>query len=91
VVSQDATQDSGFELQYDLTDKRVGVFRARLLTPRPGGHQGARLRASDDGTWYHLVGVFDTSAGKNTMTLYVNGRAREHRHRFDAVRLRRSG
>ncbi|MBS2966208.1 hypothetical protein KGA66_24400 [Actinocrinis puniceicyclus] len=74
VVAQDGSQDTGFELQYDATDSAWAFARTATDTASPVGIKVHASSKPSTGTWYHLVGVFNASGGKNTMSLYVNGK-----------------
>jgi RHS repeat-associated protein len=73
VVSQDGKNAPGFSLQYNSADH--GWAFAQSVTDTAGA---TTLRAHAStipaaGTWYHLVGTYDSSSG--AMKLYVNGGA----------------
>ncbi|MCP2331279.1 LamG-like jellyroll fold domain-containing protein [Actinoalloteichus caeruleus] len=71
-VSQDATQASGYYLQYSRDDDRWA-----FALPRADGSSSGTARAlsrepaETDGYWTHLSGVYD--AAEQRITLYVNG------------------
>ena len=72
-VSQDASQASAFQLQYDANTSGWAFGRkdADVVSPNP-----IRAVSSGDaatGTWQFLTGTYDAATG--TMTLYVNGTA----------------
>ena len=70
-VSQDGTNISGFFLQYDQSVDRWG-FTIRQSDSTGAGLDGARSSTSPSlDTWYHLVGVYDSST--NQLSLYVDG------------------
>ncbi len=70
-VSIDGTNVSGFFLQYCGA---CGKFAFAALNGDDTGASTVRAQAQDApqaGTWYHLVGVYDATAGQ--LRLYVNG------------------
>lgn len=73
VAAQDGTNDSGFELQYDVTDSAWAFSRTATDTTNPTGIKAHGTTKPSTGTWYHLVGTYNSSTG--AMTLYVNGAA----------------
>ncbi|MFC0547875.1 LamG-like jellyroll fold domain-containing protein [Kutzneria chonburiensis] len=68
IVSQDGTQQSGFELQYDTSSNRWS-----LTMPTTDGSlvRATSNTAPTTGSWAHLVGVYNAST--HAMSLYVNG------------------
>ncbi|REH35787.1 concanavalin A-like lectin/glucanase superfamily protein [Kutzneria buriramensis] len=71
IISQDGSQQSGFELQYDTTYNRWS-----FTMPTADVANASLLHAISDaaptaGAWTHLVGVYNAST--HTMSLYVNG------------------
>ncbi|WP_211766101.1 LamG-like jellyroll fold domain-containing protein [Kutzneria sp. CA-103260] len=73
-VSQGGTNASGFYLQYSK------AFNAwAFVSPSSDSANAASYPASYGdkppvlNTWTNLIGVFDTTGGANTMTLYING------------------
>ncbi|OLF14983.1 hypothetical protein BU204_24045 [Actinophytocola xanthii] len=70
-VSQDGTANSGFYLQYDLTQKKWAFVRLPASQTDPTGYVVAAPRTPVPGTWVHLTGVFD--APSRTMSFYVDG------------------
>ena len=73
IVSQDATKNSGFNLEYDPTDAAWSFTRASSDTSSTTAIRAHGATAPATGTWYHLVGVYDATTG--AQTLYVNGAA----------------
>jgi large repetitive protein len=71
VVSQEASHNSGFYLQYDYTDNRWAFSTAASDTPNAVITRAKSDAAPTINAWTHLVGVFDS--GTHAMTLYVNG------------------
>jgi RHS repeat-associated protein len=77
-VSQDASQDSGFQLQYDATTGGWAFGRKNqdIGSQNGGGPVSIRAVSSGDatlGSWQYLTATYDAAAG--LMTLYVNGTA----------------
>ncbi|NUO56202.1 MAG: Teneurin-1, partial [Hamadaea sp.] len=73
VVSQDASVNSGFELQYLKTENRWSFTRNLTDTTAASSATARSTAAPTLNTWTHLVGVYNAADGK--MTLYVNGMA----------------
>ncbi|MFI9384800.1 LamG-like jellyroll fold domain-containing protein [Kutzneria sp. NPDC052558] len=72
VVGQDASQNSGFYLQYSLNDNAWAFARVSADTANAGGIRAHGAAGSAvTGSWTHLVGVFTKTTG--LMSLYVNG------------------
>ena len=71
VVSMDATNVSGFYLQLNQSSGKLEFIRAAFDNSNAALAQANSAVAPTAGTWYHLVGVDDTSAGK--LEIYVNG------------------
>lgn len=71
IVTQDSTQNSGFNLQYDKTDNAWAFSRAASDTANASVIRAHAATAPTIGQWTQLTGVFDAS--NNAMTLYVNG------------------
>jgi len=71
IVSQSATQSSGFDLQYDSTDNAWAFSRSTQDVANPTVSRAHTSSAPALGVWTHLAGVYD--ATKNTLSLYVNG------------------
>jgi hypothetical protein len=71
VVGQDGSQDSAFNLQLDSSTLKWNFAHNNTDTTNPtitraeGGSQAVA------GTWYHLVGTYNSSTG--AMDMYVNG------------------
>lgn len=70
-VSQDANVASGFYLQYESTDKSWAFAHVSADSASPTATRAHGTATPSAGTWYHLVGTYDSSTG--AMTLYVNG------------------
>jgi hypothetical protein len=71
IVSQDGSQQSGFELQYDTTHNRWSFTMPTADTANASLIHATSDAAPTTGAWTHLVGVYNAST--HTMSLYVNG------------------
>jgi RHS repeat-associated protein len=70
VVSQDATQDSGFALQASSAGK-WDFNRVLTDTANSSAARTVSAAAAVAGTWTHLVGTYNAANGQ--LTIYVNG------------------
>lgn len=70
-VTQQASNATGFSLEYDGGTNRFTFSRAETDTTNPTVDRAESNTAPQTNTWTHLVGTFDATNG--TMTLYVNG------------------
>lgn len=71
-VSQDATDGSGFYLQYTAAFNRWAFVRdVADVDQSPAGYWALSASAPALNTWAQLVGVFNASDGR--LSLYVNG------------------
>jgi RHS repeat-associated protein len=73
VVSQDASINSGFELQYLKPENRWSFTRNLTDTTAAPSATAQSTAAPTLNSWTQLVGVYDAADGR--MTLYVNGAA----------------
>jgi len=71
IVSQDGSQQSGFELQYDTTYNRWSFTMPTADTANTSLIHAISDAAPTAGAWTHLVGVYNAST--HAMSLYVNG------------------
>ena len=71
VVTEDGTDDSAFELQYDTATGTWALSRSEDDTDSPTIVKATGGPAVAAGTWYLLTGTYDASSG--LMSLYVNG------------------
>ncbi|MFC4131754.1 LamG-like jellyroll fold domain-containing protein [Hamadaea flava] len=72
-VSQDASVNSGFNLQYLKGPNRWSFTRNLTDTTSPTSAMAQSTAAPTLNTWTHLVGVYNAANGQ--MTLYANGTA----------------
>jgi hypothetical protein len=72
-VSQDGSAVSGFFLQYSAQDGRWAFARTAADSTTSATARALSTAAPVVGTWTHLAGVYDASAGQ--LRLYVNGTA----------------
>ena len=75
IVSQPASEQDGFRLQYDTSNKSW-QFDACVSDPNPPSTCPSKDAASASttpttGTWYQVAGTYNATTG--AMTLYVNG------------------
>jgi large repetitive protein len=70
-VSQDATHNAGFYLEYSSSLGKWAFTRTPDDTNAGGSLYAASTNAATANTWVHLVGTYQQSNGK--LTLYVNG------------------
>ncbi|WP_194897842.1 LamG domain-containing protein [Catenulispora pinisilvae] len=80
MVSQDASQNSGFYLQYmgNSPDSPTGVWafsRVSVDGPNPTAYRAYSTAKAAATTWTRLAGVYD--AGTKQMQLYVNGQLQQ--------------
>ncbi len=71
ILSQSATQSSGFDLRYDSADNAWAFSRATQDVANPTVVSAHASSPPALGVWTHLAGVYDATT--NTLTLYVNG------------------
>jgi hypothetical protein len=71
IVSQDATQTSGFALQYDHADDRWAFTMPTSDTATPTAVKVLSTAVPTVGTWTHFVATYNATNG--LMSLYVNG------------------
>ncbi len=71
IISQDATNTSGFALQYDATDNQWAFTMPTSDTTTPTVIRALSGTAPATGAWTHLVGTYN--AATHTVALYVNG------------------
>ncbi|MFI6299915.1 LamG-like jellyroll fold domain-containing protein [Nonomuraea sp. NPDC050790] len=71
VATQTATQNSGFYLKYDGTDKKWKLWRIHSDANTTGSGTAYSQGPAKPGVWTHLVGVQDVVTKK--LRLYVNG------------------
>ncbi|HUZ38225.1 MAG TPA: LamG-like jellyroll fold domain-containing protein, partial [Streptosporangiaceae bacterium] len=72
-ASQDANQNSAFQLQYDSGTSGWAFGRKNADGASPTAIRATSSGDATTGTWYFLTGTYDAATG--TMTLYVNGTA----------------
>jgi RHS repeat-associated protein len=72
-VSQDATENSGFQLQYDATTSGWAFERKSSDTSDPPTIRAVSSGDATLGSWQYVAATYDASTG--LMTLYVNGTA----------------
>jgi hypothetical protein len=70
-VSQQATTNSGFDLQRDPRNGDWSFSEDESDTPGPNADYAESNTSSPLNTWTYLVGTYD--AGSGAMTLYING------------------
>lgn len=80
MVSQDATQNSGFYLQYmgNSPDSPTGVWafsRVSVDGPNPTAYRAYSTAKATATTWTRLAGVYD--AASKQLQLYVNGQLQQ--------------
>jgi YD repeat-containing protein len=73
IVSQDATHNAGFYLEYSSSLGKWVFSRTPTDTNGAGSLYAASNNAPTANTWAHLVGTYNSSNG--LLTLYVNGTA----------------
>lgn len=72
VVAQSGTQDSGFYLGYQTTNGgQWALYFTAADTASPTYQAEATSTSVTDGTWTHLLGMYNAST--NTASLYVDG------------------
>ncbi|REH51886.1 RHS repeat-associated protein [Kutzneria buriramensis] len=71
VVGQDATQCSGFFLQYSATDNAWAFAKVNADVNNATGIRAHDTAAPALNTWTHLVGTYTAANGQ--LSLYVNG------------------
>lgn len=83
VVSQDASESSGFQLQYDADESRWEMRIPERDTDDEGADADEAVSESRPraGEWTHLTGVYDDAADQ--VRLYVDGRLGETAERDD--------
>ena len=73
-VSQDGTTISGFYLQYEATNDRWAFTMHSSDSTGASNTWALGTTSPTLNTWYHLVGVYDSTSGQ--IKLYVNGSLR---------------
>ncbi|MBY8886962.1 LamG domain-containing protein [Streptomyces sp. PTM05] len=71
-VSQDASVNSGFYLQYSVVDQRWAFSRVASDSSDPASSRALSIGRPVLNRWTHLVGVYDAAAKR--LSLYVDGR-----------------